>query len=51
VTDIRYLAIWAPRFTSNYGDVYIPPDVQVPRPLVKIVQKINLMENLRLFFM
>ncbi len=29
----RYLAIWCPRFTVNYGEVYIPDDIIVPKPM------------------
>ena len=32
VRDIKWLSIWCQRFTVNYGEVYVPADVEVPRP-------------------
>ena len=32
--DVRWLSIWCRRFTVNYGDVYVPQDIQIPRPEV-----------------
>ena len=34
VTEIRWLSIWCRRFTVNYGEVYIPPDLQIPKSVV-----------------
>ena len=30
--DVRWLSIWCRRFTVNYGDVYLPRGIQIPRP-------------------
>ena len=30
--DVRWLSIWCRRFTVNYGDVYVPQGIQIPRP-------------------
>ena len=32
--DVRWLSIWCRRFTVNYGDLYMPQDIQIPRPEV-----------------
>ena len=32
--DVRWLSIWCRRFTVNYGDVYLPDNIQIPRPEV-----------------
>ena len=32
--DVRWLSIWCRRFTVNYGDVYLPQNIQIPRPVV-----------------
>ena len=32
IRDVRWLSIWCRRFTVNYGDVYVPRDIQIPRP-------------------
>ena len=34
VADIRWLAVWCQRFTVNYGEVYIPKDVDIPKSVV-----------------
>ncbi|KAF4533163.1 hypothetical protein B566_EDAN001705 [Ephemera danica] len=30
--DIKWLSVWCRRFTVNFGDVLIPPSLEVPRP-------------------
>ena len=34
VTDIRWLSVWCTRFTVNYGEVYFPNNVPVPKSVV-----------------
>ncbi|RZF32736.1 hypothetical protein LSTR_LSTR005929 [Laodelphax striatellus] len=34
VRDIQWLAVWCRRFTVNFGDVVIPPNLDVPRARV-----------------
>ncbi|XP_015597232.1 protein Skeletor, isoforms B/C isoform X2 [Cephus cinctus] len=31
IRDIKWLSIWCRRFTVNFGDVYIPSDLEVPK--------------------
>ena len=35
VSDIRWLSIWCIRFTVNYGEVYMPKDLQIPAKVVR----------------
>ena len=35
VTDIRWLAVWCTRFTVNYGEVYIPKNLNIPKSVVR----------------
>ncbi|XP_045780511.1 protein Skeletor, isoforms B/C isoform X2 [Maniola jurtina] len=32
--DIRWISVWCRRFTVNFGDVFIPPGLDPPRPRV-----------------
>ncbi|XP_048001488.1 protein Skeletor, isoforms B/C [Leguminivora glycinivorella] len=32
--DIKWLSVWCRRFTVNFGDVFIPPGLDPPRPRV-----------------
>ena len=32
--DISWLSIWCKRFTVNYGEVYIPKDIEIPEKVV-----------------
>lgn len=32
--DIKWLSVWCRRFTVNFGDVFIPPNLEVPKPRV-----------------
>lgn len=34
VRDINWLSIWCKRFTVNYGEVYLPKDVEIPEKIV-----------------
>ena len=36
VRDIGWLSIWCKRFTVNYGEVYIPSDLEIPEKVVSI---------------
>ena len=36
VRDIGWLSIWCKRFTVNYGEVYIPSDLEMPEKVVSI---------------
>ena len=38
VRDIGWLSIWCKRFTVNYGEVYIPSDLEIPEKVVSTVQ-------------
>ncbi|XP_026669797.1 protein Skeletor, isoforms B/C isoform X2 [Ceratina calcarata] len=31
IRDIKYLSVWCSRFTVNFGDVYIPENLKVPK--------------------
>ncbi|XP_012542491.1 protein Skeletor, isoforms B/C [Monomorium pharaonis] len=31
IRDIRWLSVWCRRFTVDFGDVFIPPDLKVPK--------------------
>ena len=37
--DVRWLSIWCRRFTVNYGDVYLPENIQIPRPEVGSINR------------
>ena len=37
--DVRWLSIWCRRFTVNYGDVYLPDNIQIPRPEVGSINR------------
>ncbi|XP_067006992.1 protein Skeletor, isoforms B/C [Anabrus simplex] len=32
--DIKWLSVWCRRFTVNFGEVFIPPNLEVPKPRV-----------------
>ena len=32
--DINWLSVWCVRFTVNYGEVYIPKDLEIPEKVV-----------------
>ncbi|PNF16538.1 hypothetical protein B7P43_G07206 [Cryptotermes secundus] len=34
IRDIRWLSVWCRRFTVNFGDVFIPNNLEVPKPRV-----------------
>ncbi|XP_063228586.1 protein Skeletor, isoforms B/C isoform X2 [Bacillus rossius redtenbacheri] len=34
IRDIRWLSVWCRRFTVNFGEVFVPPGLEVPRPRV-----------------
>ncbi|KAG5670982.1 hypothetical protein PVAND_001209 [Polypedilum vanderplanki] len=34
IRDIRWLSVWCRRFTVDFGEVFIPPMLDVPRPRV-----------------
>ena len=34
VRDISWVSIWCKRFTVNYGEVYIPDDLEIPKKVV-----------------
>ncbi|XP_030759313.1 protein Skeletor, isoforms B/C [Sitophilus oryzae] len=34
IRDIRWLSVWCRRFTVDFGEVFIPPNLEVPRPRV-----------------
>lgn len=34
IRDIRWLSVWCRRFTVDFGEVFIPPDLEVPKPRV-----------------
>ncbi|XP_065078550.1 protein Skeletor, isoforms B/C isoform X1 [Ochlerotatus camptorhynchus] len=34
IRDIRWLSVWCRRFTVDFGDVFIPPGLDVPKPRV-----------------
>lgn len=34
IKDIKWLAVWCRRFTVNFGDVFIPVNLQAPKPRV-----------------
>ncbi|KAI5706345.1 hypothetical protein M8J75_007174 [Diaphorina citri] len=34
IKDIKWLSVWCRRFTVNFGDIFIPPNLDVPRPRV-----------------
>ena len=36
--DVRWLSIWCRRFTVNYGDVYLPHGIQIPRPEASVLE-------------
>ena len=37
VRDIGWLSVWCKRFTVNYGEVYIPSDLEIPEKVVSTV--------------
>ncbi|KAL5284543.1 hypothetical protein ACFFRR_006683 [Megaselia abdita] len=34
IRDIRWLSVWCRRFTVDFGEVFIPPNLDVPKPKV-----------------
>ncbi|XP_065354155.1 protein Skeletor, isoforms B/C isoform X2 [Calliphora vicina] len=34
IKDIRWLSVWCRRFTVDFGEVFIPPGIDVPKPRV-----------------
>ncbi|XP_021913275.1 protein Skeletor, isoforms B/C [Zootermopsis nevadensis] len=34
IRDIRWLSVWCRRFTVNFGDIFIPNNLEVPKPRV-----------------
>ncbi|XP_048522667.1 protein Skeletor, isoforms B/C isoform X2 [Dendroctonus ponderosae] len=34
IRDIRWLSVWCRRFTVDFGEVFIPPNLEVPKPRV-----------------
>ena len=40
--DVRWLSIWCRRFTVNYGDVYLPRGIQIPRPEASLFKALSL---------
>ncbi|KAK4875132.1 hypothetical protein RN001_011554 [Aquatica leii] len=32
--DIRWLSVWCRRFTVDFGEVFIPPNLEVPKPRI-----------------
>ncbi|CAB3361583.1 Hypothetical predicted protein [Cloeon dipterum] len=34
IRDIKWLAVWCRRFTVNFGDVFIPPNLEIPKTRV-----------------
>uniref|UniRef100_A0A1B0CEY4 Protein to be involved in spindle matrix formation n=1 Tax=Lutzomyia longipalpis TaxID=7200 RepID=A0A1B0CEY4_LUTLO len=34
IRDIRWLSVWCRRFTVDFGEVFIPPGLEVPKPRV-----------------
>ncbi|KAH8374669.1 hypothetical protein KR200_003355, partial [Drosophila serrata] len=34
IKDIRWLSVWCRRFTVDFGEVFIPPNLDVPKPRV-----------------
>ena len=48
VRDIGWLSIWCKRFTVNYGEVYIPSDLEIPEKVVStVIILIKVFLNLR----
>ena len=37
VRDIGWLSVWCKRFTVNYGEVYIPSDLEIPEKVVSTI--------------
>ncbi|XP_038117361.1 protein Skeletor, isoforms B/C isoform X2 [Culex quinquefasciatus] len=34
IRDIRWLSVWCRRFTVDFGEIFIPPGLEVPKPRV-----------------
>ncbi|BFF91520.1 protein Skeletor [Drosophila madeirensis] len=34
IKDIRWLSVWCRRFTVDFGEVFIPPNLDIPKPRV-----------------
>ncbi|XP_044754723.1 protein Skeletor, isoforms B/C isoform X2 [Coccinella septempunctata] len=34
IRDIKWLSVWCRRFTVDFGEVFIPPNLEVPKPRV-----------------
>ena len=41
IRDIGWLSIWCKRFTVNYGEVYIPDDLEIPEKVVSCMYVCN----------
>ena len=40
IRDINWLSIWCKRFTVNYGEVYMPKDIEIPEKVVSSLEKL-----------
>ena len=45
--DVRWLSIWCRRFTVNYGDVYLPNGIQIPRPEASLLNILSMGHAIR----
>ena len=34
IRDIKWLSVWCKRFTVNYGEIYIPKNLDIPEKVV-----------------
>ena len=34
IRDIKWLSVWCKRFTVNYGEIYIPKNLEIPEKVV-----------------
>ncbi|XP_051157784.1 protein Skeletor, isoforms B/C isoform X2 [Leptopilina boulardi] len=34
IKDIKWLAVWCRRFTVNFGDVFLPSNLEIPKPRI-----------------
>ena len=52
IRDIKWLSVWCKRFTVNYGEIYIPKNLEIPEKVVSAFRlNSSVQQSLQSFFM
>ena len=51
IRDIKWLSVWCKRFTVNYGEIYIPKNLEIPEKVVSAFRLNSFQQSLQSFFM